>query len=748
MLHLCLFIGWFSLCSLTAGAPPLQRVANTTLQMPLNPPHTGYRTERAFGDLKFAKPVCLVVAPGDTNRLFVVEQAGRIAVITNLARPTWTLFLDISERVVYGGEQGLLGLAFHPQYRSNHYFYVFYTTSVTTGGGTGLHDRLSRFEIARGDSNRALPASELPLLTQYDQARNHNGGDLHFGPDGYLYVGLGDEGAGNDKFENSQRIDKNFFSGLLRLDVDRRPGSLPPNPHPAASTNYAVPPDNPFVGATRFNGLPVDPIRVRTEFWAVGLRNPWRFSYDAPSGRWYCGDVGQNKWESVHLLTSGGNYGWAFREGNHLGPHREPDGFKFSAPIWEYAHGSGMDQGNSLIGGVVYRGDRIPQLKGAYVFGDYVTGNLWSLRYEPGQTVVEDYLTDNKNVAAFGVDPRNGDVLLADHGADTIKRLVYEEKPTGTPFPPTLADTGAFKDLSLLTPQPGIVPYEPNVAFWSDHAIKQRWFSLPETTRTMGFDPTGNWKLPPGMVWIKHFEMELTNGVPASRRRLETRFLVRNRDGVYGVTYRWDRSQKNAMLVPEAGAEETLQIQDRGMRRTQVWRYPSRLECLTCHTPLGGYALSFNTAQLNRETGPAGDTVNQLRRLSQAGYFSNAIPEVQSLPRLVPASDTKASLADRVHAYVAVNCAYCHQPGGTAPTFWDARQATPLSLAGIINGPLNDHGSDPDSRIVVPGSPEHSQLLTRISRRGERQMPPLASSVVDETSVRLLTEWIRSLGNQ
>src|SRR5690606_4549069 len=183
--------------------------------------------------------------PGETNRLFILEKRGRIVVITNLAAPTRSIFLDMTSIVSssdsVGDERGLLGLAFHPGYATNGYFYVFYTGNANTSGGNGLHDILARYQVSASNPNQADPTSNTRLLAQFDQASNHNGGDIHFGPDGYLYVSLGDEGDGNDSFGNSQKIALDFFSGVLRLDVDKRPGNLPPNPHHAVTPNYLVP---------------------------------------------------------------------------------------------------------------------------------------------------------------------------------------------------------------------------------------------------------------------------------------------------------------------------------------------------------------------------------------------------------------------------------------------------------------------------------------------------------------------------
>ena len=504
------------------AAEPIQRVANTSLQMPDALPITGYATEKAFGNLDFKSPTAIVTPPGETNRIFIVEQAGRISVITNLAAPTRTVFLDIVKRVTFGGEQGLLGLAFHPGYATNRFFYVFYTGVTKTSVGTGVHDRLSRFEISPSDPNQAIAESELPLLAQFDEQSNHNGGDLHFGADGYLYVGLGDEGGANDSSFNSQRIDKDFFSGILRLDVDNRPGNLPPNAHPSSTTNYSVPADNPFVGTATFNGAPVVPAKVRTEFWAVGLRNPWRFSFDPTTGLLYCGDVGQDRVEEIDIVTKGGNYGWNYREGNISGYRQAPASLSFVEPIFSYTHvgqagnlpGGAQTQGNSVTGGVVYRGARLPELVGAYLFGDYVSGNLWALRYDGTNTTFLGRLATLPGISAFGTDPANGDVLICAYDQNTIRRLVRATNNVSRTLPETLAETGAFADLEKLTPNPGIIPYDINVHFWSDNARKQRWFSVPDPTRKIGFSADANWSFPNGAVWIKHFDLELTDASP------------------------------------------------------------------------------------------------------------------------------------------------------------------------------------------------------------------------------------------
>lgn len=383
-----------------------------------------YVTQVAF-DLKFDQPVSIVAPPGETNRLFVLEKPGRIVVIRDLTHPVRSTFLDLRDRVGSDEvEQGVLAMAFHPDFRRNRQFYVWYTSCRHVGGKLVREDRLSRFLIAADNPDVADRSSEQQLISQADEAPNHNGGELLFGPDGYLYLSLGDEGGADDEYHNGQRIDRDFFSGILRIDVDLRPGNLPPNPHPAVHAgSYAVPSDNPFVGATSFIGQPVDPAKVRTEFWAVGLRNPWRMSFDLASGRLWCADVGQDKHEEVDVIKRGGNYGWNYREG--FSPFRSaPLGaVKFDDPVWDYDHSTGL----SITGGLVHHGANYPDLDGKYLFADFAFGRIWALQPDGDSKVSADkvqLIAKGDTIVAFARDPSNGQVLLASLGEGKILRLV------------------------------------------------------------------------------------------------------------------------------------------------------------------------------------------------------------------------------------------------------------------------------------------------------------------------------------
>ena len=744
-----------------AAAPCRGRVANASVNVPATAPPTAIGLVDAFPGLAFDTPVCLASPPGDAARLFVCEQSGAIRSIPNLAAPTKTTFLDLAAIVTaranedfdYGGEAGLLGLAFHPAYSTNRQFFVFYSVRKRTSATAAWrsYQRVSRFTTQAANPAAADSASELVLIDQLDEASNHNGGDLHFGPDGYLYISVGDEGYADDSLNNSQTIIKDFHSGILRIDVDKRPGNVAPTAHAALPdlTRFSIPVDNPYVhtsvGGTwdgRWNGTLLSSTtrkKVRREFFATGLRNPWRFSFDPATGQLWCADVGQNAWEEIDLIVKGGNYGWAYREGKHDGAKSgaapaDFDNLHHRPPVHEYPHGGGGFGGYSVTGGRVYRGTRIPTLAGRYVFADYVSGHVWSMAAD-GTGVQR--ITGEGGVSAFGTDPSNQDLLLADHDDGRILRLV-----SGTPagsYPATLSATGLFSNLATLAPAAGLVPYSVNLPFWSDRAIKQRWFIIPDGTSR--FTPASEepWDLPDGTIWVKHFELETTRGNPASRKRIETRLLVKNSTGAYGVSYRWNEAGTDATLAADAGEQLAIPVTDGSTSFTQSWRIPSRAECMACHNAQAGHALSFNTRQLNLD-GSGELAGNQLAALHRQGYLTRNPGFPHLLPRHLRPDETAWSTEARVRSYLAVNCAYCHQ----APGSWDGRPDLTLARTGLVNGVATNNGGDPLKRLVVPGDPARSILLHRVAGSGGfNRMPPLGGDLVDTSAVSLITSWIQ-----
>lgn len=339
----------------------------------------------------FDKPVQVTHAGDGSGRLFVVEQAGVVRIIEN-GRVRKTPFLDIRSRVSSGGEKGLLSIAFHPRYGENGVFYVNYTR-----GRVILETIVSRFR--RDGRDRADPDSEEILLRIRQPFSNHNGGQLQFGPDGYLYIGMGDGGAANDPLGHGQDI-TTLLGALLRIDVDNQEVGRP----------YAIPADNPFRGRTHGRG----------EIWAYGLRNPWRFSFDARDGRLFLADVGQDRIEEINIVRRGGNYGWAVMEGDRCvreGTRCRRAGFEM--PIFTYPHPEGF----SVTGGYVYRGQSLPALCGVYVFADYVSGVISGLRLREGRVSRHGVLRKSGyRISSFGEDEAR-ELYVAAHRSGRILKI-------------------------------------------------------------------------------------------------------------------------------------------------------------------------------------------------------------------------------------------------------------------------------------------------------------------------------------
>ena len=401
------------LALLLAIAPLAQTVARDAPLPRLKP-------EVAFPNLTFDRPVAMAYPEDGSNLLFIVEQhQAKVWSFPN--EPTTDdkkPFLQLPDEINRENEEGLLGLAFHPKYKENGEFFVYYSAK---GGKTGRKSVVSRFKVSKDDPRKADPATEERIWVSADDPfSNHNGGCIAFGPDGFLYISLGDSGAADDPLLSGQD-GSDWFGSILRVDVD----------HPEEGKPYGIPKDNP---ALRDKG--------KYGFWApevfcIGLRNVWKFTFDRQTGTIWAGDVGQNLWEIVHVLKNGGNYGWSVREGTHAFPRRQKKRVRtsdFSPPLAEYPHNANQDPnrkdtGQSITGGYVYRGKALPELEGVYVYGDFQSGRIWGLREADGKATMSGEIVDLSgkkplNIAAFGED-RAGEVyILAFDGK--IYRFVTE----------------------------------------------------------------------------------------------------------------------------------------------------------------------------------------------------------------------------------------------------------------------------------------------------------------------------------
>jgi len=379
-----------------APQPPTATPGPTATLTP--PSLQGIRVQRAFPNLEFQRLTNLVQPNDGQDRIFVTEQTGRIRVFPNDPQAAEaTVFLDIRDRVSESAnEEGFLGLAFDPEYSTNGYFYVYYSAS------SPRRSVVSRFSVSQGDPKVADPGSETIILEVPQPYGNHNGGQLAFGPDGYLYIGLGDGGSGGDPLGNGQNT-ATLLGAILRIDVGRVSGDR----------SYGIPPDNPFVGISG----------AREEIWAYGLRNPWRFSFDVETGFLWAGDVGQNQWEEIDLVKKGLNYGWNITEGRHcFSPGTDCDTAGLEMPVAEYPRAEGC----SITGGYVYRGIDMPWLVGTYVYGDFCSGRIWGLRYDGISIIEQALLVDSDlSITSFGHDLEGTLYVLSRN--EGIYRIVPEE---------------------------------------------------------------------------------------------------------------------------------------------------------------------------------------------------------------------------------------------------------------------------------------------------------------------------------
>lgn len=719
-------------------------------------PPPPYKTRRVLEKHAFRSPVHLHSHPRH-DRLFVVELGGKVVTVSPSGEGRAETFLQLPETDFYA-------LTFHPKYATNGLVYVF-----TNGPNTKekRKNQILRFRVT--GSPPVCDVSSKQVVIEW-ASNGHNGGDLAFGPDGMLYVTSGDGTSDSDTDNTGQDL-RDLCSGVLRIDVDK----------PAAGMNYAVPPDNPFVKQKDARG----------ELWAFGFRNPWRMTFDPTSGDLLVGDVGQDLWEMIRFVTRGSNHGWSVTEGSKpFQPLRAKGPGEVVPPLIEHPH----SESRSITGGVVYQGKRFPELRGVYVYGDYSTGKIWGLRQKGGKvTWTGDLAQTRLQLVAVGTD-RDGELYLVDH-TGIIHQLEKAPPSTGpSAFPRRLSESGLFLSVKDHKLHPAMIPYSVNSPLWSDGAHKERAIGLPGT-ETIGFTEGGAWEFPDKTVLVKTFAIDTPQG---KRRRIETRFMTKQDGEWYGYSYAWADDQSDATLVDAGGITKSFAARDGAL----AWRYPSRVECMVCHSRAANYVLGLQTAQINRDHDYGGVTCNQLVALAKldvlrqpkvrhweaieekgrdfAGVFATLTqaglrPVNQPLgkyldakakavhgsiggvsnklarplydyARLADPMDASADRTARVRSYLHANCANCHVEAGGGNSAINLHLSAPLDKMKLVGvPPLHDRFGVADAKLVAPGSPERSILQERLARRGKGQMPPLASTVVDEQALKLIREWIREL---
>jgi putative heme-binding domain-containing protein len=713
-----------------------------------DPPHP-YKIERAFPKLAFKNPLLITSAP-NSDRLFVAEHSGKVYSFRNDPAVTKAdLFLDPFTEL-HGwdaskvkGMDTVYGLTFHPQVAKNRICYLCYTLfSKTDGEQLPDGTRVSRFTMTDTDPPRIDPKSEKVLLTFL--AGGHNGGDLHFGPDGCLYISTGDGSSPNppDVRDTGQDI-SDLLSSILRIDVD----------HEDPGKAYAVPADNPFVKTPG----------ARSEVWAYGFRNPWRMSFDRATGDLWVGDVGWELWEMIYHVRKGGNYGWSVMEGPQA---VRPDSRRGPTPILPPALAFPHTEAASITGGYVYHGKRLKELDGTYICGDWVTRKLWGTRFDGDKIVSHRELAQGtQRIVAFG-EMNDGELYFLDYDENgTILQLVPNPaaKDFKDDFPRKLSETGLFASVKDQTPAPGVLPFSINAEQWADYATAERYVALPGETSVQIYDSTisipggfysGTVFFPKDGVLAKTIVLEMEQGKSQSRRRLETQVLHYDGTAWHGYSYAWNQEQTDAVLVPSAGEDRALTVVDArapGGKRTQTWHYPSRTECLKCHNPWAGNTLSFTPAQLDRDHDYSSVADNQLRAFRHVGIITPAHNPDADEPLTGPAKlvnpyNTAADLNERARSYLQVNCSHCHQFGAGGTADIELRRDIPLDQMKTLEvRPVQGTFDIAGAQILAPGDPYRSVLYYRMAKLGPGRMPHVGSDVIDERGLRLIHDWIRQL---
>ncbi|WP_425614374.1 PQQ-dependent sugar dehydrogenase [Anatilimnocola sp. NA78] len=716
------------------SAEPPARKPWTTSQVVGSPdPPPPYKVVRVLPNLKFNRPLLLVRGP-EGNRLFVGEQTGKLYSFTDDPAAKAELFIDLKKEISTvkllpkaKAVEIVYGLVFHPDFAKNRQCFICYTLQ---GDGRLLEGtRVSRFTVTATDPPRVDPGSEEVVITF--PGGGHNGGDLHFGPDGMLYISTGD-GAGPtppDRWNTGQDI-SDLLSSILRIDVDNKDGGK----------NYAIPKDNPFL----------DVPGARGEIWAYGFRNPWRMSFDRQTGDLFVGDVGWELWEMVHRVERGGNYGWSAMEGPQPVKPEKVGPSPIQPALIELPHTMAC----SITGGLVYRGKRFPELHGSYLFGDWETRRLWAARFEDGRTKeMPELARPSVRFVAFA-ENHAGEIYFLDEEVGTLHTLEKNDANSqNVGFPTSLSKTGLFASVKDHQPAKGVRPFAVNSPQWQDGATADRWIGLPGTS-TATLHATG--KPIPGFVSWHNFRMHfpkdtvLTRTLSWAQRRVETQLL--HYDGLdwRAYTYAWNEDQTDAQLVPADGAEREVTAG----KQKRLWQFQSRSQCLSCHNNQSQYALAFEPAQLNRN---GADGKNQLVSLTEGGFVHRADKTGKPQPPFDAASVTaEASLGDpsddsqsldaRARAYLHANCGHCHSEHGGGTVALRFGFPTPVAEMKAVDArPTRGDFGLPDARIIKPGDPYTSTLFFRMAKQGRDRMPHIGAELCDEAGLNLIAQWIESL---
>lgn len=707
-----------------AAEPPPARVTPwTTSKVKGSPePPLPYRAERVFPAVELNNPTDITWLP-EAERWIAMQNDGRVLSFANdPENATASPVFDLSE--VHGKRvPGGIAVKFHHDLENHPWCFVTYRFLPKDPQGT----RLARLRVI-DPTVPTIDPSSLVVLAAWN-SNGHTGGSMQFGPDGMLYVSTGDGQPPYppDALNTGQDL-SDLDASVLRLDVD----------HPTVDRPYQIPPDNPFVGQNDARG----------EIWAYGFRNPWKMAFDPTSGDLFAADVGWEMREMIHRVDRGRNHGWSVMEGSQRVKQDQQPVIPITPPLFEHTH---LDS-RSISGGYFWQSDRLPQLKGAYIYGDWMTGKVWALKSEGDRVLWQKELVDTPlQVICFMLDP-SGDVLIVGYDGSIFQLQPNTTTSQSHSFPSRLSETGLFTDVINQLPAEGVVEYEISAHHWADGTSSRQWIAIPNSEQLALYDrddwqtgqTAGRFNFPPDTVVAKTVSYLVDPSDPATDRRLETQILHLLGDEWQAYNYVWNDSQTDAILQGKIATESRLEILDPsapGGKRFQTWRHASRSECLLCHIWAAGTVHAFWPEQLN--IGSHAD--NQLSRLTKLGLFREPVP---AKPPIVSPHDPNQPLEARARSYLALNCSTCHRPqgGGTANFNFDlTKSLVENNYVGEI--PAQGTFEIPDAQVVAAGDPYRSVMLYRALKTGRGHMPQFGSNVIDRRSVLMLRDWIASMSN-
>ncbi len=663
--------------------------------------------EQTFTQIELHDGLEMIALPG-AHRFAAVENTGKVFTFADKPDAATSRDLLIDLKAKHEKLSHAYGIAFHPKWRENGFVFITYTIGDKLDDGT----KLSRFKLMQNDPPVLDPASEGVLLTWL--CGGHNGASLEFGPDGMLYCSTGDAEVPSppDPRNTGQGLN-DLLSCVLRIDVD----------HEQNGKAYSIPKDNPFIATS--GAMP--------EIWAFGFRNPWKISFDA-KGRLWCGDVGWELWEMIHLVQRGGNHGWSAMEASQpIKPETKGPG-DIIPPVAAHPH----TEAASITGGYVYHGSRFPELRDAYVYGDYETGKIWALWHDGKQVTRREEIADTPHkIVTFG-QSEDGELYWMNWEKDTRIYRLTKNPAVGKPsqFPRKLSETGLFTETASQKPAAGVWPFEIAEPMWQDGATAQRFVALPngESIKTTVSGKPGklNYKVewPTESVLARTISLSV---VPPSRRpnavgttaphskarRVETQLLHFDGESWNGYSYRWNDVGTDAELVGTDGEEFTID--------KQPWRIHGRGECARCHTNWSGFALGFQPDQLVKIDGKKPEEVLDEKFMTR---LKNRLHE-------------KDDLESQARAWLHANCAHCHRRHGGGSVQFMVNADLPNSETMMLDEkPVRGELGLTNARVLFPGKPEQSVLMARIARSGNGHMPMIGAREVDPKGFQLLWDWI------